>query len=287
MARVVLGESRLKARKRKRHVLVGGGVCFVIAAVCGSSVWLAHASFVRITGVVVSGAAGVLPDIIKSAVEKDIAGAYLWVYPKNNIVLYPKSTIHNHLLTQFPTLKSADVHLNPPIGGLHTLYVTVVERKPTALWCGFEASSSNCFLLDENGLVYAPAPHYSGDAYIKYAGTEFSGGLPWHYLTGQEFHSLSALVEAIVKLARGAYASGGRESADRVVTVSVDTSNDVHIHFAGGFELLFGLHDDSGQLFERFSLALSAAPFTTHALGEFEYLDLRFGDKLYYKLKGQ
>ncbi len=286
MARVVLGESRLRARKRKRRLLFGGSIFFVSVFVVGGSVWLAHASFLRIITVAISGTATVPPGAIQSAVEQDIAGAYVWVYPKNNILLYPKSTIQSHLLTQFPTLKTADVHLE----NLHTVAVAVLERQPTALWCpatdstgspqagsGQVVTSPACFLLDENGLAYAVAPDYSGDAYVKYSGTEAPDALPWQYLTLQTFHSLAALVDAVAK-------KGGDA---RVSEVLSDANSDVHVKFENGFELLFALDDDTGQIFERFSLALGAAPFTVHPLGDLEYLDLRFGDKLYYKLKGQ
>jgi len=49
----------------------------------------------------------------------------------------------------------------------------------------------------------------------------------------------------------------------------------------------FAVADAAGDTFERFSLALGAGPFLEHPLSDFAYLDLRFGDKLYYKLKKQ
>ena len=55
--------------------------------------------------------------------------------------------------------------------------------------------------------------------------------------------------------------------------------------FASGFVLKFALSDAGGDVFERFSLALAAEPFLGRSLSDFLYLDLRFGDKLYYKLK--
>ena len=98
--------------------------------------------------------------------------------------------------------------------------------------------------------------------------------MPWQYLTPSTFRSLAALVAAVAK-----------KSNEPVQTVSVDDNKDVHMTFANGFVLLVSLNDDTGDTFERFSLALGAAPFTQHTLGDFQYLDLRFGDKLYYKLK--
>ena len=65
----------------------------------------------------------------------------------------------------------------------------------------------------------------------------------------------------------------------------VDSNGDVHIMFASGFTLLFPISADGGDVYQRFTLALQSDPFTSHKLSDFEYLDLRFGDKLYYKLK--
>ena len=274
MARVVWGEWRFKARRRKRRVLWASAVCAALLFVVLCSIFLARASFLRITNVMVSGTSVTPPSVIQALTQQNITGNYLFFYPKNNILLYPKNAIRQELSTQFPTFKSVDIYVGPPDGGFHKLAIVVVERQPTALWCA-DASSSTCFLLDADGLAYAAAPSYSGDAYKKYSGIATSGTLPWQYLTPQEFHSLSALVDAIAK----------KESADTVATISVDANNDVHVVFVSGFELMFALHDDTGKLFERFGLALAAAPFMAHPLADFEYLDLRFGDKLYYKLK--
>jgi len=62
-------------------------------------------------------------------------------------------------------------------------------------------------------------------------------------------------------------------------------NKDVSVRFANSFTLRFALSDAGGDIFERFSLALTSEPMKAHKLSDFQYLDLRFGDKLYYKLK--
>jgi len=49
--------------------------------------------------------------------------------------------------------------------------------------------------------------------------------------------------------------------------------------------VIFALSDSGGDVYERFVLALTAEPFEGRSTGDFEYLDLRFGDRLYYKLR--
>lgn len=213
----------------------------------------------------------VIPETsIETVVKDDIAGAYLGLFSKANIFFYPKHKIERDLRALYPTLGSADVHALD----FHTITVAVAERVPYALWCP-SADSHECVLLDEGGFAYAHAPEYSGNVYETYIGTLPEGPLPKQFLTPASFHSLSALVKTFVK----------KITPDVIQTVTVDDNSDVHLAVSGGYEILFALDDDGGDVFQHFTLTLTAAPFTTHTLSDFEYIDLRFGDKVYYKLK--
>ena len=247
--------------------LATGSVILLLAAIVGAT-WL---PFMRIKQVDVSGAKTVMPDKLQTLTSRELAGGYAFLFAKGNILLYPRGTIEHDLLQQFPVLATADVHAE----NFHTIAIVVTERQPAALWCGESlASSTSCYLLDKTGTMYAPAVVYSGDAYQKYFGPTTSGALPRQFLTPPQFHSLSVLVDSL-------------QSRQHLTmqSISVDSVNDVRVMFSNGFTLIFALSSDSGDLFDRFSLALSSDAFTKHTLSDFQYLDLRFGDKLYYKLK--
>ena len=73
-----------------------------------------------------------------------------------------------------------------------------------------------------------------------------------------------------------------------IQSIAVDPSSDVYINFATGtstFEIIFALAD-TANAYQRFALAQESSVFQQYPLSDFAYLDLRFGDKLYYKLKG-
>ncbi|MDE1925436.1 MAG: hypothetical protein KGH79_04670, partial [Patescibacteria group bacterium] len=115
------------------------------------------------------------------------------------------------------------------------------------------------------------------DAYQKYYGALSGDAAPKHFLTAEEFQSLSALVDALVQ----------EQNGNGIQSVAVGAAGDVTIMFADGFDLLFNVSQDGGDVYQRFMLALQSDPFKQRQLSGFEYLDLRFGDKLYYKLKNQ
>lgn len=266
MARVQLPESRLRQRRRRRRVVAVVAVVLAVAALLGGLVWLSHASFLKIKTVSIVGAETLSSTTLQALVKETLTGNYLFLFAKDNIFLYPKKHIEATLLTKNSTLKSVDIKAST----FDTVLVTVVERQPKALWC-----DGNCFLLDEDGVVYAVAPNSSDLHYISYVGSTTAQTVPRQFLTPKEFLALSALVEALAQ----------KVTDDRLRTAMVDEHRDVRVRFMSGFEILFTLDEAAGDIFERFTLALTADPFVSKKLSDFSYLDLRFGDKLYYKLK--
>lgn len=246
-------------------LVAGGGVLLLFGLIAGAS----HIPALLIGDIRISGSETVASSTLRLKAEGYLKGSYAFVFPKRNIFLYPKHEIRNSLLDTYPVLASADVHAVD----FHTIAVNVVERHPRALWC----NESRCYLMDENGVVYAEAPTFSEPIYISYSGEASGAGLPKQYLTPTQFQSLSALVDAIAQ----------RLPEEQAFAVHVDGVHDVGVLFESGFRIVFPLFDQGGDIFERFTLALKSEPLTQNPLSAFEYLDLRFGDKLYYKLKSE
>ncbi len=277
MARVVLPKSSIRARRRRRRNFLIGGSILLFFVACGALIWLANADFLRIKTVKTAGAKTVVAEVLQAEAKTYMAGKYLYLFPKDNIFLYPKNEIAAKLLTAYPTLKSAVVRAE----NFSTISIYAEDREPRALWCGNSIASPNpCLLLGEDGVAYAAAPDFSESPYVRYFGElhEGNSNLPQgakQFLSPEEFRPLAALADAVVQ----------SQTTNAVEGVFVNEDKDVRMAFTNGFALLFELEDDGGEVFERFTLALTAEPFKSHTLAEFEYLDLRFGDKLYYKLK--
>lgn len=267
MARVALPESRVRARRKRRRARLAALAAALFAVVCAGAVGLSHLPFLHIREVAVSGVETLATTTVLSAVESRIAGYDLLVIPKRNIFLYPKRDIAADLLARFPELRSVEVRAQ----NFHSIAVSVVEREPKARWCP-DAPGQGCYLMDQEGVVYAPA---ESDALVAYRGAAEGEDLPRRYLDARTFESLFTLIDALSQSV----------SDTPVISVSVDVHHDVEATLANGFVLKFALYDAGGDVFERFGLALQSEPFTKRELVEFEYLDLRFGDKLYYKVK--
>lgn len=269
MARV-LPESKLRARRRKRAVFL---YCFAAALffpLAGGLVWFSWQPFVRIQAIRVVGAQTIATSTLGEFVHQRLLGEYFGVLPKDNVFLYPKGRIESALRSAYPIFEDAAVHADT----FSSLSVVVSERRPRALWCGASFNAAQkCLFMDAGGAAYGAAPEFSGAPYTRYYGALTSDTLPAQFISSDAARPLFALMDAIVN------------KAGEVRSVDVNENRDVVARFESGFTLTYSLADDTAKIFQHFSLALKSAPFSAHPLSDFEYLDLRFGDKLYYKLK--
>jgi cell division septal protein FtsQ len=275
-SRVQLPNSRLKRRKRVRRtrlaIALGVLLLFVAAGVVGLS-WIPG---IRIHEVEVVGAKTLGTENVEQYVSEKLEGRKFFVLPANNVFFYPKKEIIERLRNEYPVLKEAYIRAK----NFEAIEVTLIEREPKALWCG-EArdETGGCRLMDETGFIYSADLGLTLPSYVRYTGiasstSGYSGAVePKQFLTPEEFKALSALVAALAQ----------NQSQTEVISVDVDTHRDVRVVFGNAFMLLFSLTDAGGDVYERFTLALGAEPFKDKNLSGFEYLDLRFGDKLYYK----
>lgn len=286
MARVELPQSSARVRRRKRRIWLVVAVLGLLLSVVALAVLLAHASFLRATAIETGDTGAVPSSSVEELVYSEIAGSYFFLFPKNNIFLYPKGALEELLRVRYPVIKDAQLRAK----NFHTIEVALVLREPAALWC---PESGPCRLMDEDGVVYADAPEFSAPLYVKYSGpiststdpalARRSPGEVGQFVTQEEFRSLFALVDALNK----------KVGSTSIEAVSIDEAGDVRARFQNNpdasvgvnFTLLFAQKDDGGDVFERFSLALESKLFKSRTLSDFEYLDLRFGEKLYYKLK--
>ncbi len=239
----------------------------------------------RVQTISIEGTSALSTSTLEAFVRNELSGNYWAAFPKDNILLYPKETVEKDILAAFPSIRSAALRADT----LTSITLSVAERTPSALWCGEAAETASstpsapvsaaphCLILDEDGVAYAAASSSSGTAYLPYYGALPGGGttLPAQFLPPGSFKDLSALVAALA----------GEANAGAPSRVVVDENNDVHLQFGNGFVLLFALGGDAGKLAQRFALALASSPFAAHPLSSFQYLDMRFGDKLYFKLK--
>jgi len=168
----------LEIKKRKRRVLRNRAIFFsvIFVFVFIGLVFFSRWKEVNIVNIEISGNKIVETNLIKNAVEEELAGRYLWLFPKSNSFIYPRSRLQYELNNKFKRLK--DIKLE--VKELKTLSISVTELEGKYTWCGeslndgvdidTEVLEDSCYFIDKTGYIFDNAPYFSGSVYFKFFG---------------------------------------------------------------------------------------------------------------------
>jgi uncharacterized membrane protein len=213
---------------------------------------------------------------IKTEVASLISGKYFKLYSKKNILFYPKNDIVLKLKKDFPLISSVSIYPTD----LNILQIDISLRKPHSLWCDGLPSPefvSRCYFLDNDGFVFSKAPQFSGDAYFKYYGIlPFGAPIGSYFLDStQSFNDLNDFVLNVKKL------------NINPVFVLASSATAFEIGLSSGGKILFNTDSSFIDIFSRLETFLNSKDWISSGglVSNIEYIDLRFGNKIFYKIK--
>lgn len=267
--------SRLRDRRRKRiAIFTSIGVLLFASLVVGA----AHIPVLQVQTVTVSGTDAVDADELQNAAQRELSGAYAFVFPRANTLIYPQEKITQTLAEAFPRLKDIAVRR----AALAAIEVSVSEHSPHGIWCGEEraegSAQETCYFLGKNGELYARAPSFSDDVYLRFYGTLAEGEAEAGkgvYLSGPVFQKMHTLVSRI------------GERGFEVVAVTQPNDVDAHIHFADGSFVKVNKQRSVTETMKSIQATLNADAFIAEreAGNTLQYIDVRFEDRVFYKFE--
>lgn len=280
MKRNVLNSPRLLEFKKKRQKIFLNKIflsLFALLFIFAGLAYISHLEQLNISEVEITGNKVESKEMIETAVKKEITGNYLWFFPKTNIFFYPKDNIEKDLFNQFNRLKSVSLSVENK-----TLKVSLDERIALYTWCGEMMNSvdglskeEKCYFIDEAGYIFAEAPYFSGEVYFKFYGGALEKPSPI-------FSQLVLFKENLEK-------NGLKISS---IYVADDGDGKVFLSSAGKSategQILFKTDADLEIVVVNLVTALAAEPLKSEFKNKYSllsYIDLRFGNKVYYKFK--
>ncbi len=264
-------------KKRKRRIIKISAFTIIICFIVGVLSYLSHLDRFRITNVNLFGGVLVTEEEVQQKTHEYLNGSYLLLFPRNNAFIYPKLDLENYLKDSFKRIDTIDISLK----NFKRLSVNITERKHFAIWCKgvpeANAQGEECYFMDKNSTIFAPAPDFSGDAYFKYYG----------YITqdnpiGREYMASSTLFAEISD-----FVTSVKSANLKPQFVAAKGSNEYILELSSGTSILFDTRESLKKTIDNFALLISSEPFRSMNKSNLpvEYFDLRFGNKLFYKLK--
>lgn len=241
-----------------------GGLCMSVLAGLLYGVWyVTRLPQLTISEVVITGGEQINPADIKAVVDESLAGSYLGLIPKRFTWFYPAEQI-GAAIRAVPNIQSASVERSTT-----KLQINFVEYLPYALWCS--EAEFDCYYIDKTGYAFARAPEISGGLFVRYVNLTNSPTLTYHLVPEEKFSQLSSLKSLLE--ARGFFAQ----------TIEIDASSDVYIILGDDSELKFSLLAVPEKSVEYLDTILASNEFADLKTRPFDYIDLRFGSKVYVK----
>ncbi len=273
------GSKRLAARRRlrRRRALIALGILVLMAST--GAIYELRQGSTRISHVEIYGADQSYAAIATAAMQ----GTYLGIIPRDSTFFYPASSIRSGIIAAHPDVAAVALFRNGRTG----LSIRVDERAPIARWCGASPSGlatstppvpGDCYLFDASGFVYGTSSASSPDspqaaqpinAFVVYeppasAGDPIGSTLP-----------NAAAFPAAFDFARELTTFGSP------VTQVVIRGDEVDDYLASGTRITYVLGSEQSAY-----AALSSAQSDFNlANGSVDYIDLRFGGKVYLKKK--
>lgn len=270
----------LRSKRKKRRLVK---LAILVVLLLGGGYGLSYASHTprfTVQNIEVKGVKELSAEALRAHAEGVIAKGGSQFFSGANIFTYPEEEVERLLKENFSRLESAEASRESLFAT--TVVISVRERESFARWCG--ASSQDfteipvevCYMMDRDGYVFAPVEATSTPFVSPYV---FRGGLSattsvvgQTYLPGT-FSSLLALLDRL----------GQAQFTPKEVSVE---GGDFSVSLGQGFDLRASLGVNVAQLLRDLDTLLSSSSLRDKQ-HELEYIDFRFGNRVYYKPKGE
>lgn len=254
-------------RRRVRALWLIAALSFLAATVYGIHLVSYFPKF-SLQEIQVSGTNILEPELVRSFVETLLEdGSYQFISRKN-IFVYPRPLIEKAVPDEFPRVRSVAVSRGTLLS--QTLRVTVEEREPFAYWCADE-----CYLMDEGGFIFARSEgEPAAGKYVFKGEIASSTAVIGHTFIAGRFSGVLALLTYL------------QQAGFLPLGITVEGDQDFSIPFAEGFKAYASFGRDTTGLVRDLQLILSSNELVGK-MDELDYVDLRFGNRVYFKLKGE
>lgn len=261
-----------KRREQKRKVMrLGALACLCLLAIVSGVSLLLRLDIATIHAVYVRDEKGKEEHGLSQVASAVLDPRGFELFPRRSTVLYPREVIERELRKFDAGIADALFALAP--GG--QLVVSVTRKKPHAIWCGEErGTTTGCFFLDKAGQLFTEAPLFSGAAYRKYYGavqTERDGLR--RLLDEAGFGALDRFVASLQEIA--------------LVPEEVVIAPLAHeVYFRDGSKIVVHAGRPYEETLQNLRSVLAAHILDGGRVGatpSFEYIDLRFNNRVFYK----
>jgi len=178
------------------------------------------------------------------------------------------------LMNTIPRLSNVDINSS----NVQSIVVNVQERTPTALYCKDVSNTStpvDCYFIDANGFIFSEAPAFSGGVYFVYSSEPLLDvPLRAQFMEVKKYKLLDVFIKSI-------------GDAGLYPKVFVSKKSEYHLILSNGGDIMWKEGQNLDQIRSNLVAFVEDSNFQKdkNNLNNILYIDLRFGNKIFYKYK--
>ena len=249
-------------------------VGIVFACVAGG-IYFARIRRLQVTKISVEGVSSLSQDEIAARIRSMLDGKYFGLVPRTNIFLIRSSRIAKELIAAVPMIRSIRITKTIP----DRVTVSVVERTLWAIACNDLNISPKkpvqCAYIDDTGFAYESSPLSVGSLITRITTDMAEQHIPSAFFDGA-FVADAGMMKQIVEHATSARVIGYDFSSALPREMKVKTAEGFTVIFPRGAILA-----DTEKVLQRvFEQEIKEKQ------PQLDYIDVRFGNKVFFKFRG-
>jgi hypothetical protein len=264
---------RNKARKIYNLSLkIGLPVIFLVG-----TIFIMRADFLQVKNFEIIGTESILSKNIKNIALNFISGNKFFVIPKSNIFLLDKDKLAAAMLADFGRMEKVGIKKQFLS---RSVKLAVEERQADYLWC---SKTDECFFMTKEGLIFEKAG-YSGSDFLT---SSASWAEPknkmifWGNLEGDPIMKNFASPDAMQNYLK--LVEAFRISKFEIVSIKIE-SGDKAVAKSNIGDIIFNPEEADLSLIAQNAILLINEIRAKNSSVWFNYIDTRFGNKMFYKL---
>lgn len=260
---------RRPGKKPRLKAIFGSGAA--VLSLAGVSWALLNPAW-QIAAIEVSGNETLASAEIKHSLLGTIAGNYAVVFPRQSFFLASATSIESALVRDFPKIKRVEVKKIFP----DRMSVVVEERSLWGIACNdlLQKEVTDCVYVDTTGFSTEHSPASRGSLILKIKTDNYDMRPGIQILA-------PALVETMLSIGRGVKDIVGSDVVAFEVPLKI--AGELRAETREGFKIFFDLDRDIEPQFKVLKTVLEKEIKERRPL--LLYIDLRFGNKVFFKLK--
>jgi cell division septal protein FtsQ len=257
-----LAEKRKKKRKIKSILF---SILTLILVVL--FIWFFNSEKIRVKEIVVSGNKYSDQEKIVSDINSVLSEKYFFIFNKSNLFFYPRHKILEKVKNNHVIIKEIEIEITD----WDNLAIKIVEHEPVAYYC---KNQNECYLININGLVFDQELILPDDL-VQVSGLldENTNLIGQTYVEREKFENIINLIYLLDE---------NDFKTTRVYSKDYETFS---IYLENGPYLLIENNSNIQEVVSNLKTVINQDGINAIQFKNLEYVDLRFGNKVYYKIR--